>query len=74
MRNILQYPITKEEKLDALRRAHALLVAEIGDAIGGVELYALQLVIEDITRTPECSSTSDRPSGPGYPWHAQPPS
>lgn len=66
-RNIIQYPVTKEEKLAVLRRAYDLLVADIGDAIGGIEPYVLQLVIEDITRMPECSSSEGLPRG--YPWH-----
>lgn len=53
MRNILVYPITKAEKLDALDRAAGLLEREIGEAIGGIELYALALVREDISRQPD---------------------
>jgi hypothetical protein len=53
MRNILQYPVTKAEKLDALDQATGLLEAEIGDRIGGISIYALRLVRQHIESLPD---------------------
>ena len=47
MRNIVEYPITFEEKKDVLKLCEGLLRRYVGDAIGGIEESALQEVIED---------------------------
>lgn len=53
MRNILQYPVTKAEKLAALDHAIELLKIDIGSRIGGIQLCALRLVREDIEALPD---------------------
>lgn len=53
MRNVLQYPITKAEKLEVLAHCEVLLKADIGDRIGGHQLYALHMIRDDIAALPD---------------------
>jgi hypothetical protein len=46
MRNILEYPVTIDEKIDAVRRA--MTEASKTEAVGDIAPYALSLVLEDL--------------------------
>lgn len=48
MRNLAKYPITKEEKLEALNWALQKWEEEYGEHVGNVMGYALQLVREQV--------------------------
>jgi hypothetical protein len=46
MRNILEYPITIDEKIDAVR--NAMTEASKTEGVGDIAPYALSLVLEDL--------------------------
>lgn len=52
VRNLLQYPATRAEKLALLDRCEVLLSKEIGGAIGGHQLHTLRLIRDDIMALP----------------------
>lgn len=47
MRNIIEYPVTYKEKLEVLELCQKLLRAYVGDAVGGIQEYALSLVVKE---------------------------
>jgi hypothetical protein len=59
MRNIIEYPITHEEKVSALKKAIKRSLADAG--IGGIEPVALSEVLEEIERRPTAEVASRLP-------------
>lgn len=51
MRNLLEYPITDEEKVTALENALDSYQVQYADRIGDINPYAIQLVIDEIRKT-----------------------
>ncbi len=48
MRNLAVYPITHAEKMEVLDRCARLLKEDIGNRIGGVQMFALREIREQV--------------------------
>jgi hypothetical protein len=60
MRNIVQYPVTLQEKLHEIEEARARAEAEMGDSVGDISLVVWDEIRRDVLRAnvPEAQATS----------------